>query len=1022
MRARLLLSLLLLLGAGAALAAEDSASVQAAFKQPPREYSSAPLWVWNDLLTEDEVLGTLRALADEGYRQVFVHPRPGLMTPYLSPDWFGLWRATLREAEKRDMNIWIYDENSYPSGFAGGAVPVAMPESRGRGLHFSEEKKPGKAGAEVLAVFRKNGEAYENVTAQAKAGEALPEGAYLVAKVERSKPSPWFGGKTYVDLTYPGVTEKFLDTTLGAYRREIGDQFGKHMPGSFTDEPHLAPAGGLHWTDDLPELFQKRWGYSLIDVLPSLTEATGDWQRVRHNYYQVLLEAFIERWAKPYYEYCARNGLEFTGHYWEHSWPDCGSAPDSMAMGAWQQRPGIDILFNQYKEDVHAQFGNDRSVLELASVANQCGWKRTLCETYGGSGWDARFEDFKRIGDWVYVLGVNTLNEHLSHITLRGARKRDYPPTFSYHEPWWEAYHTLEAYFTRLSLALSSGQQINSILLLEPTTTAWMYQDGGDAPLKALGGAFQKLVTDLAKAQVEFDLGCEEIIAEKGSVEASRFVVGKRAYDTVILPPLTESLNTKTVEFLESFVRQGGLMINCAGASVQRIDGQANPRAAALTALAGCKQAAADELPGILNKKSGFSVQRAPDDKGMLYHHRRQLADGDLLFLVNTSIDAPTSGQILSPMHGAQEWNLETAATAAYAFQSTSDGLRAEFTLPPCGSLLLFLSKAETAPAPVAAAAAGMPLVPSKPITVKRARENVLTLDYMDVTVGGETVRNLHFSRAQELIFKKNGLPHNPWDHAVQYGDELIRKTFPKKSGFEAAYRFTIEGAVPSDLQFVLERPDLYTVRFNGKKVHAKKDAWWVDRAFGRIDLAKYARAGENVVTIKAQPFTMFHELESAYVIGTFSLKTAAKGFIIAPAQDMQLGAWNTQGCPLYGHEAVYTAAYTVTAPAGRYDLTLPAWYGSVAKVSVNGQVAGYLYHQPFVCDVTPLIKPGENIVEVTVFGTFKNTMGPHHGKQPLGFAGPGSFRDAPQDGPPPGESYSTIAYGLFEPFVLESK
>ncbi len=112
----------------------DSAVVKALFANPPREYASAPLWVWNDMLTDDDVVGTLRDLAAQGVKQAFVHPRPGLMTPYLSDEWFRLWQVALKEAERLDMNLWIYDENSYPSGFAGGWVPQEMPEARGRGL------------------------------------------------------------------------------------------------------------------------------------------------------------------------------------------------------------------------------------------------------------------------------------------------------------------------------------------------------------------------------------------------------------------------------------------------------------------------------------------------------------------------------------------------------------------------------------------------------------------------------------------------------------------------------------------------------------------------------------------------------------------------------------------------------------------------------------------------------------------------------------------------------------------------
>jgi hypothetical protein len=32
---------------------------------------------------------------------------------------------------------------------------------------------------------------------------------------------------------------------------------------------------------------------------------------------------------------------------------------------------------------------------------------------------------------------------------------------------------------------------------------------------------------------------------------------------------------------------------------------------------------------------------------------------------------------------------------------------------------------------------------------------------------------------------------------------------------------------------------------------------------------------------------------------------------------------------------------------------------------------------------------------------------------------GPAMFQKAPSPGPPPGGSYSTVAYGLMEPFVL---
>ena len=131
------------------------------------------------------------------------------MTPYLGDDWFRLWQVALAEAERLDMNLWIYDENSYPSGFAGGLVPEAMPESRGQGLHFAEHKLPGQPAADTVAVYRLTDEGADNVTDQVLRGTAPPEGRYLTATFRLAPTGGWFGGKSYVDVIRPGVTEKF---------------------------------------------------------------------------------------------------------------------------------------------------------------------------------------------------------------------------------------------------------------------------------------------------------------------------------------------------------------------------------------------------------------------------------------------------------------------------------------------------------------------------------------------------------------------------------------------------------------------------------------------------------------------------------------------------------------------------------------------------------------------------------------------------------------------------------------------
>ena len=996
--------LLALLAPAPAARAIDTAELEALFANPSRDYSSGPLWVWNDMLTEDQIRGTLRSLAGQKVMSAFVHPRPGLMTPYLSEDWFRLWKVALDEAERLDMNIWIYDENSYPSGFAGGYVPEAMPEARGLGVEWREHESAPARTPQTLALYLKTDDGYTRI----EEGTPLPDGVYLEAALKEAPAGPWFGGTFYVDLLQPGVTHKFLEITMDAYKREVGEAFGKRLPGVFTDEPHLSPAGGPHWTGDLPQVFQARWGYNLLDQMPSLKERTGDWKAVRHHYYQTLLELFIDRWSKPYFEYCAENGIEFTGHYWEHGWPGTRIAPDNMAMYAWMQRPGIDTLFNQYSEGPQAQFGNVRAARELGSVANQLGLSRTLCEAYGGSGWDVRFEDLKRIGDWLYVHGINTLNQHLSHITLRGARKADYPVSFSYHAPWWPEYHVLAQYFARLSAALSQGHAINSVLLLEPTTTAWMYQDTDE--LAPLGEAFQNIVTRLAKDQIEFDIGCEDIMADHGRVEGSQLIIGKQAYHTVVISPRTENLNPPTADLLEAFLQAGGIVLDAGHGRETRIDG-APARWDTLTQSKGWRTVSPDDLTGLLRARNQDGFVILPEGDGILYHMRRDIGDGQLLFLVNTSIEAPISCTLQGAPAAARQLDPETGEARDYPWPA--DGV---ITLPPAGSLLLVLGQGAPAQAPV-------PAPPKKLATsdlaIERLAPNVLTLDYITLATENNSPESLLFYEANAAVWKKHGFNEDPWDHAVQFRDNLISKTFSEDSGFEAEYRFTIEGAPPTTLHFVIERPDLYTLSCNGHPLQWDGQSWWLDKAFGKLDISAWVQPGENVIALAAHPFTMYHELAPAYVLGDFALRPADSGFVITPAQPLQIGPWKAQGLSLYGDAVAYEATCTIAQPAGSIEVALPEWRGAVAAVEVNGASAGSIYRAPWTLDITSQIHAGENTVRVIVYGTPKNPLGPHHDNPPLGFAGPGSFRKGPRTGPPPGEEYSTLDYGLFQPFEL---
>ena len=437
------------------------------------------------------------------------------------------------------------------------------------------------------------------------------------------------------------------------------------------------------------------------------------------------------------------------------------------------------------------------------------------------------------------------------------------------------------------------------------------------------------------------------------------------------------------------------------------------------------KRVDASELPrAVCVSHDGFTIRRRPGDAGLLFHQRRVLDDGQLLLLVNTSLQAPSAGLIQLPAKGPRNGTVQRAKSdpprSTVTRSNASDvWIVVQYALPPGGSLLLFLADKKNPKSKIQNPKSSPDPSAHRPAQIRRIEPNVLTLDYFNVAAGGKSRQGLHFYRACEFGCQQNGLEHNPWDRAVQFGDELIRKRFPPQSGLNATYHFTIDGSVPKPLWIVVERPDLYQVACNGQPVAAAKGAWWLDRSFGKIEITSAARIGRNAVTIKASPMTIYHELQPAYLLGGFTLRPAASGFVIGPDQPLALGPWNEQGHPFYAAGVAYAEKFNVAKPQGRYRIVVPDWYGSTARVVVNGKPAGYLVSQPWECDVTDQIQPGTNVIKLAVVGTLKNTLGPHHGKAPLGIASPWSFDEGPKTGPPPGKDYSNVGYGLFAPFAL---
>lgn len=1071
----------------------DTENARDLFRNPPNAYRPIAFWVWNDDLTPERAREQLRELAAHGFGGAFAHPRPGLSVEYLSDDWFALFQAALEEAERLGLQLSIYDENSYPSGFAGGHVPSELPDCLANCVHVKEYGPEelgelGKLKSLMLNVPGRPIRAFAMLAGTAEGTWTIGRDVTLLPVEEWTRhgerfwafelgtpeTNSWLGGFGYADLMRPEVTKRFLETTHEAYRERFGDKFGTVIPALFTDEPEISPgnlfqdgATFLPFTYWFAAEFEKRNGYAIFDYLPCLfgdaepSSGDRDARSVRYDYYRTMHALWTDNSVRPISEWCERNGLAYTGHYVEHNWPHPfnRSSPSVMSMYEYMHWPAIDMLRSEMHRPDRKSPDNAAHMLvcirEAQSAANQFDRERVLCEAFGAGGWESSFEDYRRIGDWLFVHGINAMTPHLTYSSIAGARKRDHPQSFDWRQPWWEEWRTLAGYFARLSAALAPGRTRNRILVLNPTTSAYLFAPKDLGANEAFVRPFERtreLAQALADRGWDFDFGDEHIIGRHGSVKDGRFVVAERAYDVVVAPPATMNLMGATAALLARFMEEGGDVL-ASGASPTRLDGPAWDA----TSLVG--HARWVRTDGIEALDAELRARLTPAFRwrsGRLAHPklaalRREAEDGGAtLFLANSAAE-PWEDVLLVPGARAERWDPLTGdvseiGSAADGVDGTdgTDGtigtggigglLAIPVRLPGAGSLLLRLYN-EAAEATVtgvvsrtfAETGALAPLAAGE-MTVEPEDDNMLPILYCDLTIGGRTYAGVSALQAGKLAYEHHGFPSNPWDNGIQFKRRLLDResSFDERTGIAVDYRFRVlPGALPPKLGLVVERPELYRVTVNGHPVTIINGTYPLDAHMGQADIAGFAREGDNVVRLEGRPFSIRMEIEAIYVTGDFGVVQDNGEWAIARQQPLRAGAWRKQGYPFYAGAMRYRRTANVPESAGRTIVRLPDWRGSVATVFVDGTAAGLIgLDRGDALDVTDFVVPGaEHEIAVRVAGGFRNLLGPHfEPSKPRNVAWPTYWKSAPALGPPPADRYDLLDYGLMTGFVVEAE
>lgn len=540
------------------------------FLNPSSEYRAAPFWAWNTTLKKEELCWQIDQLKKMGFGGFHIHVRTGMDTEYLSEDFMSLIGGCLQKARENHMLAWLYDEDRWPSGAAGGLV-TQQKEYRQRYLLLT--RHPAECG-NLIACYDVELEKSGDLKRYSRICEMDPASAIkLYVYEETARTSPWFNNQTYINTLDPKAVKEFIRITHERYKKHFSTYFGSLIPAIFTDEPQFSRKGVLDyahddkdvtlpWTDDFPESYCSAFGGE--DILQGLPELlwdlpNGQVSRIRYHYHDHLAERFASAFADQCGSWCRKNGLLLTGHLMEEPTLESQTHALGEAMRSYRsfQLPGIDMLCDR-REFTTAK--------QAQSAARQYGRPGVLSELYGVTNWDFDFRGHKLQGDWQAALGVTVRVPHLSWVSMNGESKRDYPATFGYQSPWFDQYPYIEDHFARAATILTRGRPVCHVGVIHPIESYWLRwgaRENTAAVREQKDMDFQNLCQWLLRGCVDFDYLCESTLPEQCSlsdITNEGFPVGKMHYQTIIVPPL-DTIRLSTLERLEKFHEIGGRVI-----------------------------------------------------------------------------------------------------------------------------------------------------------------------------------------------------------------------------------------------------------------------------------------------------------------------------------------------------------------------------------------------------------------------------------------------------------------------------
>lgn len=965
-------------------------------KNPPFKYRPIPFWSWNDKLDSKVLKWQIHEMKESGLGGFFMHARGGLKTTYLSNEWMECIEVSIDKGNKLNMGAWCYDEEGWPSGFAGGEIPVMNEAYQIQWIDAEITNHINiVVNKDMLGVYKINHETnlYERIFTNNQIVNINHETYIIIYK----RTSPY-----YIDILNKEVVSAFINSTYQKYYQK----FGNSIIGFFTDEPQYA-RDKVPWSTVLEEEFNNQYNYSLLDYLPSLFYPYIGHEAVRYDFWNIVSSLYVSAFGKQIFEWCDERNYQFTGHVLgeDDLFSQMSGTAGVMPFYEYMHIPGIDWLGREIGSPVIPK--------QVASVASQLGKKQVTTETFALCGWNISLEEMKWIAQWQCVNGVNLLCQHLQSYSLQGARKRDYPPSLFYQQPWWKEYKVFNDYFARLGMLLAESSPVVNVLVIHPIRSAWLTYDRADNQrLNSINQDFLGLCQRLSNEHFDYHFGDETLIGKYGYIEGEYFIIGQCKYKTVILPSMI-TLDYKTITLLCEFIKNGGRVYSI-GEFPNLCNGRTNPITMKLRRLSyQCKTEY--DLVSQISETKLITIAYEDIEISSIHYQMRKYKEYILLYMVNLDQFKTFNAKItLTGRYMPIQYCIENGDVKELFYECHKNETIFTLKFEPTQSHMILLSEYNVNDV--------------KEVYYEQSRAKFIEL--------GEnwwiTQSDLNSITLDYCYYQ---IDDNVWEGPIPI-IKLMNKLLGRQKACDITLRFefNIETKLKEINQFfaVIENAEKYIIEVNGREINYNDEGWWKDISFKKVNVYPFLKTGKNIIILKRyfyqrpkvyevlfgkevleteiNKLTYDVELESIYLLGDFGVYSTSeyiegekksiytKGpFVISnlPSQ-VKMSSLTEQGfCFFAGAINLSQTLRVNKIDNERILLKLPQTNCVLVKLYINGAYIKSFSWRPYIVNITDYVLDEEIEITLRFFGSNRNLLGPHHhilGE--LYHVGPASFTE----------------------------